>query len=797
MMMRAAISIPDPRAARERRLTVLFRIVLALVVCLGLWQCRHGWPVSSSLLDLIPAAQGDAMQQRADDRIQEPLQRQVIALVSAADRERAVELARGMGHVWRHSGVFADVQVDVDVDVDAVRKQLLSQPLALLPPHDRETLIKDPASYAAQRVRELADPFSSTGLVPANDDLLGLSHAAERALRTPGAVQLDMVSGTLIAHDGDKDWVLVRAQTSGDAFDGASPAQVARLVDETRASIIKDGGQMLVAGGPLYAAEGRARAVGESAWISAMAVLGIIAVLLLAIRGWRSLLAFVPVAVGMLCGVVTCVALFGTIHVLTLVIGASLIGIAIDFPMNLLAKRYGMPDWQAWPALHRVLPGLTISLAVTLVGYLALIFTPFPALTQTAVFSAAGLLGAYACTVCELPNWLRGWQPRPFTPLLGLAHALLRRLAAWSGRRPTLPWLAAGVALLCIAGVLHLRIQDDLRQWLSLPAPLLQQAQQIGRITGIQPTSQYYLVRAADANALWQRQNALDGRLDALVKAKSLDGYLSLNQLVAPEGAQRALLDALRDPNWRARLTPSFETVGIPAQALLQQVDALAAQEPIAMDDVLKGPLGQTRRMLWLGADHGQVSAMVVLQGLHDTGAAAAAAQGLDGVSFVDRSGQLNETFSQTRIRAAELKLLSYLVAAGLLWLTLGRSATWRLLAVPLAATACTLAALGLLGQPLTLFSLFGLLLVSAIGLDYAIVMYERVAGAAASFVGIMLAAAATILSFGLLAFSSTPAISNFGLSVGIGVAFCVLWAPWVRPSAEPGSMPSSARQQH
>ncbi|AOB33569.1 hypothetical protein AKI39_09475 [Bordetella sp. H567] len=783
--MSAAISTPDRRVARERRLTVLFRIVLALVVCVGLWECRHGWPVSSSILDLVPAVQGDALRQRADDRIQEPLQRQLIALVSAGDRERAVELARGMGHAWRHSGLFADVQVDVDVDVDTVRKQLLSQPLALLPPRARDTLIHDPAAYAARRVRELADPFSSTGLVPANDDLLGLSHAAERALRTPGAVQLDMVSGTLIAHDGGKDWVLVRAQTSGDAFDGASPAQVARLVDETRASVIKDGGQMLVAGGPLYAAQGRARAVGESGWISAMAVLGIIAVLLLTLRGWRSLLAFVPVAVGLLCGAVACVAVFGTIHVLTLVVGASLIGIAIDFPMHLLAKRYGMPDWQAWPALHRVLPGLTISLAVTLVGYLALVFTPFPALTQTAVFSAAGLLGAYACTVCELPNWLRGWQPRPLPPLQALAQGLLHRLGRWTARRATLPWLGAGVVLVCIGGISHLRVQDDLRQWLSLPAPLLAQAQQIGRITGIQPTSQYYLVRAADANALWERQNALDSRLDGLVKAKALDSYLSLNQLVAPEGAQQAMLDALRDPNWRARLTPSFEAIGIPGQAVLQQVEALAAQEPVPMEKVLQGPLGQTRRMLWLGQDHGQVAAMVALQGLHDTAAAAAAAQGLDGVSYVDRSGQLNETFTQTRVRAAELKLLSYVVAGALLWLTLGRSATWRLLAVPLAATACTLAALGLLGQPLTLFSLFGLLLVSAIGLDYAIVMYERVAGATASFVGIVLAAATTVLSFGLLAFSSTPAISNFGLSVGIGVAFCVLWAPWVHPAGD------------
>jgi predicted exporter len=783
--MKAAISISErPVAVHERRRTFWFRIALALVVCLGLWQCRHGWPVSSSLLDLVPASHGDAMQQRADDRIEAPLKRQLVALIGAPDRERAIELARGAGHLWRHTGLFADVQVDVDVDVDSVRKQLLAQRLALLPPGDRELLIQDPAGYAARRVRQLADPFSSTGLVPANDDLLGLGRNAERSMRTPGAVQLDLVSGTLIAHDGGKDWVLLRAQTHGDAFDGASPEQVAALVTQTRTSIASDGGQFLVAGGPLYAAEGRARAVQESGWIGGMATLGIIALLLLTMRRWRALLAFVPVAVGLLCGAVACVAVFGTIHVLTLVIGASLIGIAIDFPLHLLGKRYGMPDWQAWPALRRVLPGLTISLAATLVGYLALVFTPFPALTQTAVFSAAGLLGAYACTVCELPNWLRDWQPRPFTPLLTLASAALRRLAVWRARR-SLPWLAAGVGLICIGGILHLRAQDDLRLWLALPAPLLQQAQQIGRITGIQPTSQYYLVRAADANTLWQRQNALDRKLDGLVASKALESYLSLNQLLAPEGAQQALRDALRDDTWRARLAPSFEAIGIPAEALQQQLNALADLPPATIDDVLAGPLGQSRRMLWLGQDHGEVAAMVTLQGLRDTSAAAAAAQGLEGVSFVDRSGELNQTFAATRIRAAELKLLSYIAAGALLWATLGRAATWRLLSVPLGATACTLAALGVLGQPLTLFSLFGLLLVSAIGLDYAIVMHERVAGAAASLVGILLAAVTTMLSFGLLAFSTTPAISNFGLSVGIGVAFCVLWAPWVRPGGD------------
>jgi predicted exporter len=720
----------------------------------------------------------------AEARIQEPLQRQIIALVGAPQREHAAELARGMGHLWRHSGLFADVQVDVNVNVDALRQQLLAQRLSMVPASDRQLLMADPAAYAARRVRQLSDPFSGTGIVPADQDLLGLARLAEGAFKPPGAVGFDMATGTLLAQQGGKYWVLVRAQTSGDAFNQASPAELAKLAQTTQASVAADGGELLMTGGPLYAAAGRAQAAGESGLIGGGAVLGIVAVLLLTLRRWRALIAFAPVAVGLLSGIVACVAVFGTIHILTLVIGASLIGIAIHFPLHFLAKSYGMPDWRAWPALHRVLPGLTISLAATLVGYLALVFTPFPALTQTAVFSAAGLLGAYACTVCELPNWLRNWQPRPFKPLLSLTQALLARLATWTARG-SLPWLAGGVALLCASGLLQLHTQDDLRQWLALPAPLLRQAIQIGEITGIVPTSQFYLVHAPSMDALWERQNELGKRLDALVQAKSLGSYLSLNQLVAPAAAQEALRAKLRDPAWRARLTPSFETIGVPPQLLLANVDALVALPPADMQSVLDGPLGESRRALWLGQQDGQYAAMITLQGLRDVNAAAATAQGLEGIAFVDRTGDLNRSFTGTRIRAAELKLLSYLVAAALLWATLGRAATWRLLAVPLSATVCTLAALGYLGQPLTLFSLFGLLLVSAIGLDYAIVMYERVAGAPASLVGVLLAAATTMLSFGLLALSSTPAISNFGAAVGLGVAFSVLFAPWVRPARE------------
>lgn len=766
----------------ERWLPRLFKLGLLLLLGLGAWQCRDGWPVSANLMELVPQARTDTVRQLAEARIQEPLSRQLVALVAAPAGGDSAAAARQLARRWQHSGLFDTTQVDVEVDLADLRAGLLANRLALLPAAQRQQLLDAPAAYARRRARELVDPFSSSGVVPMDQDLLGLARLAEQALRPGGAVQYDVGSGTLQAESAGRAWVLVRATTRDDAFDSAAPARIAAQIDSDRQALAANGADLLVAGGALYAAAGRAQAVAESGWIGGIAMAGIVLVLLAALRRWRALLALAPVAVGLLAGTVACVAVFGSIHVLTLVIGASLIGVAVDFPMHWLGKSYGMPDWRAWPALRRVLPGLSISLAASLVGYVALAFTPFPALTQTAVFSAAGLLGAYACTVCQLPAWMERFRPRPWPALLRCAEAALRARERLAGRRALLAIGAVLLAAVTAGGIGRLNIQDDLRQWLSLPTPLLQQARQIGEITGFMPTSQFFLVRAPDADELLRRQARISQALDAQVAAGNLRAYTALSQRVTPQADQRVLAAALgalaeRPEAWRA-----MTDIGLPFDALRQELRALAALPPVTIDAATQGQAGERWRPLWLGQHDGEAAGMVTLQGLRDPAALAAIAQAAPGVTLVDRSGELNRMFSATRVEAAELKLLSYLAAAALLCLTLGRAAAWRILAVPLAATACSLAALGYLGQPLTLFSLFGLLLVSAIGVDYAIFMYERVAGAAASLVGIMLGALTTLLSFGLLAVSQTPAIANFGMAVALGVGFSLLWAPWIRP---------------
>jgi len=755
----------------------LFQLALALLLLLLAFQCRNGVPISFDLMALLPKTDNAPLRQLAEQRTQQPLARQMLALVAHQDSAQALSAAQALAQRWRQSGLFADVELEVAIDLNALREALLSQRLSLLPVKTQEQLLANPSAYLKQRAAQLAEPFSAAGVIPLSQDWLGFAQQAQNRLQTPpaSALSYEIASGTLQIRTKAQTSLLLRAQTLSDAFAAAPSQSLAEQIQQDRAVLAKEGAQLLVAGGPLYAEAGRGQAIEEISLIGSLSLGGIVLLLLLALRRLRALLALLPVLVGLLCGFASCVALFGSIHILTLVIGASLIGVAVDFPLHWLGKSYA-GNWQAQPALRKVLPGLVMSLLASLIGYLSLLFTPFIALTQTAIFSAAGLLGAFACTLWQLPTCFERFAPRPWPPLLMLANGLLNLRQA---PRPVLGLLALLLVLITAGGLQRLSLKDDLRQWLALPPALLEEARQIGEQTGLMPTSQFFLVQAPNEDALLQRQGQLARKLDKLIERGELGAYNALSQLVAPQAEQRALQSALA--SWQEDLLQPLTAIGIPPAILQTELANIQQLPPVRIKQALQNPAAERWRSLWLGEYDGQSAALVTLFNLKSANALNGLAETIEGAELIDRSGELNQLFSATRIKAGELKLLSYLAAALLLWFGLGRSAVWRILSVPLLACVLCLGVLGWLGQPLTLFSLFGLLLVSALGVDYAIFMYQGVGGAAVSLVGVLLSGATTLLSFGLLALSQTPVIAGFGLTLTLGIGFSLLLAIGVK----------------
>ena len=60
---------------------------------------------------------------RAEQRMQEPLNREMLVLVGHADRQQAVAMAQTLGEQWQASGLFEKVQWNLQADLPARRRR--------------------------------------------------------------------------------------------------------------------------------------------------------------------------------------------------------------------------------------------------------------------------------------------------------------------------------------------------------------------------------------------------------------------------------------------------------------------------------------------------------------------------------------------------------------------------------------------------------------------------------------------------------------------------------------------------
>jgi predicted exporter len=147
----------------------------------------------------------------------------------------------------------------------------------------------------------------------------------------------------------------------------------------------------------------------------------------------------------------------------------------------------------------------------------------------------------------------------------------------------------------------------------------------------------------------------------------------------------------------------------------------------------------------------------------------------------VDKIDEISSVLGRYRRTMGWVVLCSYVVVYGLL-LPRYRAAAWRVVAPTALASVATLALLGSAGQNLQLFHVLALMLVLGIGVDYGIFLNER-AGRENStgWLAVGLSALSTLLSFGLLALSRTPALQAFGVTMLIGIAAVWLIVPCFR----------------
>ena len=416
---------------------------------------------------------------------------------------------------------------------------------------------------------------------------------------------------------------------------------------------------------------------------------------------------------------------------------------------------------------------MLLGLLSTLLAYLVQLVTPMPGLRQMACFAALGLLGAWLTVRLWLACWPLSVHPATARAAVVLAPVRLQ------GQR--WPWLLLTLLLLAAISLLATRLHfnNSLQQLNPSPADLIQEQQQVQTLLQQPSGSRYLLVSAPDQQALLRRLERVDSVLEKLQASGDLSAYAHAARHWPSLARQQQLQREVRE-RYRRVLPALRAASGLPESFEHLAQAALADAPAFATAYWLNAPEGKTDAALWLGEQPtGSWAALVVLG---NTSAA--------GVQALHRLAEAEDVLYHDRVAAlsAQLARLAQsmtrwlIVAAVLLSLLLCwrfRSAAWRALLPPLGAVVLTLGCLSLLGG-IGLFHLLGLLLVLGIGLDAGIFSAQE-PDSDAAWLAISLSCASSLLAFGLLAFSATPALHFLGLTCLLGLAFTWALVPFAR----------------
>jgi len=764
------------------------------MLLLGVWLLfgRGTIPIQTDLLAMLPATERHPLAEVAVSHLAHANGDRMVLVVADADDAKAKDAARALGKALSGQSAFASVVAELpDFDLDEFVAPFLPYRFSLLTDADRAALSagdRDPEQMLAHRLNE---PFLAGVGTRLQEDPFGwLQHWLDQQpwSRSPLVPEDDL----LTAHRDGRTYVMVIATLRGSSYDDRVQRESLGALDNTwrHVSDAHPGVQLLRTGAVFYAAAARASAERDMHVVGLASTLGIALLLFWTFRSPRPLLvAFLSTAVGVTSALTLTVLLFGQIHLLTLVFGAALLGEAVDYSIQYLCARSNAgPAWHPQRGVQQVRPALLLALGTSLLGYALLGLVPFPALRQMACFAMVGMIVACFSVFWLLPVFAAPPTRKPLSPML------VRSARAWQQwvmhRAKGSRGVAVGMLALAIAlpGWWHLGHDDDIRLLVAPPATLTQQEARIRDITGIGNGSQFYLVTGSSIEQTLEREEALERRLDSMAAHHQLDGWTGVAGMVPSAQKQRANQSALAPlfaPG--AALATTLEQAGLKTSVTEAYLSAWPGQM-ITIDAWLSMPVSTPFRHLWMSEGELGYASIVLPQGQDDVAMLRAAAEGLQGVSLVDKAASVSALFGRYR-QYASLWLLAALVLVGaaFAW-RYGRGAL-RVLAPPLLGIGFTLAALGYLGQPLTLFHWMALMLVLGVGANYAVFLREGEPHTAhlpgASYASVLLSAITALLSFGLLGLSTMPALQHFGITLLLGIGITALLAPASLPASE------------
>jgi predicted exporter len=747
------------------------------VLIAAAWLIGQHLQLSGDLRKFMPSAQTPAQKLLLDELGEGPGSRLLLMSIQGADAQTLAAQSQRIAQSLADDERFSLIANGAELGIEAIPERLRPYRYLLSPTFDAQRLDATYLSDELQaRVQDLGSPAAGLlePLLPSDPTLETLRIA--EALQPANAPQ--RLHDVWFDRSGKRALLAIETKAAG--FDPTGQQAAVAAVNAAFAQARGDSASTMTLTGPgAFSVEIGGRTQREASWIGTVDSIGLILLLLIAYRSWRTpLFGVLPLASAGLAGLGAVALLFEGVHGITVAFGFTLIGVVQDYPIHLFShQRAGVSPWANARAIW---PTLATGVASTCIAYVTFLFSGVDGLQQLAVFTIAGLGVAALSTRLLLPALI---DPAPRDP------AASPRLAVLWARIARIPrpraWALATLSAIALATVWFAPgafWQNDLSKLTPVPADALARDANLREELGAPDVRYLIAIRAEHTELALRRTEALHPLLDTLMAQGMLAGYDSAARVLPSAAVQRARQARLPSAETlRAALATAVADTPFREDAFepfLADVERARNATPLTPLDLAGTPLATRIGGLLIenesDAHDSHAVALVSMTGLRDPARVAAALVGRDGVELLDL-----KTASESLVVAYRERVLAALVVAALLlaatvWLALRAPRRVVRVLLPMAITTLIiLAMLRAFGVELTLFHLVALILAAGLGLDYAL-FFEHAGedrdDQLRTLHALIVCSLMTLLVFFLLALSSIPVLRAIGVTVTIGV---------------------------
>jgi predicted exporter len=653
----------------------------------------------------------------------------------------------------------------------------------------------------AESIDDLTSPAGllMKSLLP-GDPTGEMLHIIDQLERTPSPVIRD---GVWTSPDGARALMVAQTAAGGsdtDAQERAVEAIRAAFTAAARGSAATDAlrVRLNMSGPGVFAVAARAKIERAAVRLSIASSLLVVTLLFAVYRSLPALaLGLAPVASGALIGIAAVALGFGAVHGITLGFGITLIGESVDYSIYFFVQSGRLrrdggagQSWQRtwWPTIR-------LGMLTSVCGFASLLPSGFPGLAQLGLYSVSGLIAAALVTRFVLPALLpAGFVIHDVTPLGDRIARLLEPVRQIKGLYLALA--AAGLAVLAL-GELHTQQATLWNRELSALSPVAAADQDydagLRADLGAADVRDLVIVSGPTEDAVLRNAERAGVALEPLVAARVIGGFDNPANYLPSLSTQAARRDALPDPALlRANLQAATADLGLQSEELQpfsSDVEAARHAPLITAADLQGTSLGagldvlirrQKDRFTALLPLHATAATQVL-----DTARVRAALDGarLDDARVLDLKVESDALYAGYLSEAMHFSLAGALALIVLLLIALRSPLRVARVLVPLLLAVLTVAAgLALCRVQLTILHLVGMLLIVAVGSNYAL-FFDRqtnlheAGGESLTLASLVIANASTVMAFGLLSFSQVPVLVALGTTVAPGAFLALVFA--------------------